>query len=152
VSKAAVIVNMILETGEPDQDYDHAPFDHIVAELAKEGFEGARHREFDKYQGVYIHIPHADRFWVQDWGGGGLILAPEDGAEPDPDDPDAPHRSPEISVPADENGADISDLLYYLERKGYKAEIAARQGLAAGCEFIDAELAKDGKLKRRGRK
>lgn len=35
-------------TGEPDQDYDHAFFDEIVRQLDKAGFKGATHKEFDK--------------------------------------------------------------------------------------------------------
>lgn len=53
-------------TGEPDQDYDHAFFDEIVRQLDKAGFKGATHKEFDKYQGIYLHVPGVDKFWVVD--------------------------------------------------------------------------------------
>lgn len=43
------------ETGEPDQDYDHEHYDAIVKALAKEGIK-AKHREFDKYQGIYLDL------------------------------------------------------------------------------------------------
>lgn len=67
VSKAKNIVEKLInETGEPDQDYDHEFYDAIVAQLAEAGFPGARHREFDKYQGVYINIPNAGKFWTVD--------------------------------------------------------------------------------------
>jgi len=53
-------------TGEPDQDYDHAFFDEIVRQLSKSGFKGAFHKEFDKYQGVYLSVPSIDTFWITD--------------------------------------------------------------------------------------
>lgn len=53
-------------TGEPDQDYDHEFFDEIVRQLSRAGFKGATHREFDKYQGVYLHVPGVDKFWIMD--------------------------------------------------------------------------------------
>lgn len=43
------------ETGEPDQDYDTEHFDTIVNALAKVGIK-AKHKEFDKYQGVYLDL------------------------------------------------------------------------------------------------
>jgi hypothetical protein len=53
-------------TGEPDQDYDHKFFDEIVRQLAKKGFKGATHRQFDLYQGVYLSVPSIDTFWIAD--------------------------------------------------------------------------------------
>lgn len=53
-------------TGEPDQDYDHEFFDAIVRQLDKAGFKGATHKMFDQYQGVYLHVPGVDKFWVVD--------------------------------------------------------------------------------------
>ena len=53
-------------TGEPDQDYDHAFFDAIVRQLSKAGFKGATHKEFDKYAGVYLSIPSIDKFWIEE--------------------------------------------------------------------------------------
>lgn len=55
-------LDLVLETGEPDQDYDHAFYDQVVAQLEAEGFE-ASHREFDKYQGVYIKVRGIGKFW-----------------------------------------------------------------------------------------
>lgn len=55
-------LDLVLETGEPDQDYDHDFYDQVVTQLEAEGFE-ARHREFDKYQGVYIEVRGIGRFW-----------------------------------------------------------------------------------------
>jgi hypothetical protein len=60
------ITDWLLETGEPDQDYDHEFFDEIVRQLEREGFSGAKHREFDKYQGVYLNVPGVDTFWVSE--------------------------------------------------------------------------------------
>lgn len=50
-------------TGEADQDYDHEFYDKIVEDLAKAGFDGAYHEEFDKYQGVYIEVPGIGTYW-----------------------------------------------------------------------------------------
>jgi hypothetical protein len=52
----------ITETGEPDQDYDHEFWDGIVAELKKAGFQ-AQHKEFDKYQGVYLRVSSPSKRW-----------------------------------------------------------------------------------------
>lgn len=57
-------LDLVLETGEPDQDYDHDFYDQVVTQLEAEGFE-ARHREFDKYQGVYIAVRGVGKFWHQ---------------------------------------------------------------------------------------
>jgi len=61
---AEQIVNRLLETGEADQDYDHEPWDAVVQSLNRNGFPGATHREFDKYQGIYLNVPGVDRFWL----------------------------------------------------------------------------------------
>lgn len=53
-------------TGEPDQDYDHEFFDKLVEQLAAAGVKGAIHKEFDKYQGVYLKVPGVDTFWMKD--------------------------------------------------------------------------------------
>ena len=53
-------------TGEPDQDYAHAFFDAIVKQLEEAGIAGATHKEFDKYQGVYLRVPDVDTFWIKD--------------------------------------------------------------------------------------
>ncbi len=53
-------------TGEPDQDYDKAAYDQMVAQLEAAGFPGATHREFDKYQGVFLRVPGVDKFWGVD--------------------------------------------------------------------------------------
>ena len=55
-----------LSTGEPDQDYDTATYDKVVEQLAAAGFSGATHREFDKYQGVYLAVPGVGKFWSTD--------------------------------------------------------------------------------------
>jgi hypothetical protein len=53
-------------TGEPDQNYDHAFFNEIVRQLARAGFKGATHHQFDLYQGVYLNVPGVDKFWIVD--------------------------------------------------------------------------------------
>lgn len=60
------IVDRLLEAGEPDQDYDHEMWDAVVNGLEEAGISGARHREFDKYAGVYLFVPHIGKFWVRD--------------------------------------------------------------------------------------
>lgn len=57
----------LVETGEADQDYDTEFFDEIVKQLAAAGYRGASHREFDKYQGVYLKVPGVDTFWIKDF-------------------------------------------------------------------------------------
>jgi hypothetical protein len=74
------IVDILLETGEPDQDYDHEPWDEIVRQLEAAGIHGAYHREFDKYQGVYLNVPHVGKFWHL--GGFDDVLFNEDTEEP----------------------------------------------------------------------
>jgi hypothetical protein len=64
VTNAAKIVDVLLETGEPDQDYDHGPWDAIVRELDYQGVKGVTHREFDKYQGTYLRVPYVGKFWL----------------------------------------------------------------------------------------
>ena len=71
---------LLTETGEPDQNYDHAIYDAITEEIGSWGFQ-ATHREFDKYQGIYIQIRGVDRFWFEDmiWGEASMkfLLYPE---------------------------------------------------------------------------
>ena len=55
-----------LATGEPDEDYDVAAYDQIVEQLAAAGFPGTTHKEFDKYQGVYLKVPGVGKFWTVD--------------------------------------------------------------------------------------
>jgi hypothetical protein len=70
---ADVTESTLSETGEPDQDYDHATYDAIVKALEKHGYE-ATHREFDKYQGVYLTVTGGgvhEKFWtVEGYGRG----------------------------------------------------------------------------------
>jgi len=82
---ADIVVNaddiMVKATGEPDQDYDHDFYDKIVEQLDAAGFPGATHREFDKYQGVYLNVPGIDKFWVRsvfvDNDGVNYVMVPE---------------------------------------------------------------------------
>lgn len=60
------------ETGEPDQDYDHAFFDAIISQLEDAGVPGATHREFDKYQGTYLAVPGVGTFWIDDFWSSGV--------------------------------------------------------------------------------
>ena len=67
-------------TGEADQDYDKETFDKIVEQIKAAGFE-ASHREFDKYQGVYINVKGVDTFWIKEVFYTGQ-MAEEDKAKP----------------------------------------------------------------------
>ncbi len=53
-------------TGEANQDYDKEFFDEIANQLESAGFPGITHREFDKYQGVYLNVPGVDKFWIKE--------------------------------------------------------------------------------------
>ena len=132
MSKAAVIVKVILgETGEADQDYDHETFDRIVELLDQAGYPGARHREFDKYQGVYLFVPNVDRFWASYESGAGLALIPED-------DP-WKHEDGEVTeIPIDqgEDGVQIHELVHYINQR-YASKFAQMRAQAAAEKFID---------------
>ena len=132
MSKAAVIVKVILgETGEPDQDYDHETFDSIVNQLAAAGYPGGWHREFDKYQGVYLVIPGVDKFWVS-YEGGPPALIPED-------DPQKTAEDEITEIPFDSNedgGVDISYLLDYINSR-YASKFAQMKAQADAENFID---------------
>lgn len=60
----------VTATGEPDQEYDHAFFDALCAKIEAEGFK-CRHKEFDKYQGVYLKVfkngKEVTTFWIKDF-------------------------------------------------------------------------------------
>jgi len=76
------------ETGEPDQDYDKEALDKVVEALKNDGFQ-ASHREFDKYQGIYLKVSKngkTEKFWMRDVDHlkeGGVIIhfQPESGKE-----------------------------------------------------------------------
>lgn len=66
----------ITETGEPDQEYDHQMYDAIASALEDAGYK-ATHREFDKYQGVYIDVEKdgkKDRIWTVDGDAHGMVV------------------------------------------------------------------------------
>jgi hypothetical protein len=65
MSKAKDTLKAITETGEPDQDYDQDFYNAVCKKLKKAGFD-CSHREFDKYQGVYIKIPGLTTLWTAD--------------------------------------------------------------------------------------
>lgn len=132
MSKAAVIVKVILgETGEPDQDYDHDTFDRIVALLDQAGYPGARHREFDKYQGVYLVVPGVDKFWSSYESGAGLSLIPEN----DPFKQEEGEVT-EIPIENDEDGVQVHHLVDYINQR-YAAKFAAAKAQADAEQFID---------------
>lgn len=55
------------ETGESDQDYDTDIYDAICTYIQAETGKKATHREFDKYQGVYIDVEGKGKFWTTDF-------------------------------------------------------------------------------------
>ena len=142
MSKAAVMVKLLLgETGEADQDYDHEVFDSIVNQLAAAGYPGGRHREFDKYQGVYLVIPGVDKFWAS-YEGGMPALIPENDPQKMQDD-----EVTEIPIDSDEDGGvDITYLLDYINNR-YAAKFAQMKAQADAENFIDRTF---GKKPRRG--
>lgn len=132
---ARLIVKMMLgETGEPDQDYDHSVYDQIVQQVAAAGYPGGKHREFDKYSGVYITIPGVDKFWsVHDSGGWEFALMPDSSQE---------DQTTEIPVTVDWGQSkvlDTSDLIEYINQK-YGAKFAQRKAQADAEDFIDTSF------------
>ena len=114
-SLAERIVARLLETGEADQDYDHGPWDAIVRELEYNGIPGATHREFDKYQSIYLNIPGVGRFWMTEDS-----LSDVFALVPDEDDAHNGYQ-PRILVPfwETDNGewtADVDSLVAYCEK------------------------------------
>lgn len=124
MSKAKDALKAIHETGEPDQDYNKDFYNAVCKKLKKAGFE-CSHREFDKYQGVYIQVKNPNvKIWTTDEYVTGVkskpttpheysftfekgtetyhyVLQPEDG--------------PELEVTYKEDGsANVSELTKYL--------------------------------------
>lgn len=66
MSKAQEALRAMHETGEADQDYDQKFYDAICKKLKASGFGNCTHREFDKYQGVYISVPGFGKIWTKD--------------------------------------------------------------------------------------
>jgi hypothetical protein len=62
-----VVQAQVTATGEPDQDYNHEVYDAIVKALGAAGYQ-AKHKEFDKYQGVFLTVSKdgkkLDTFWT----------------------------------------------------------------------------------------
>jgi hypothetical protein len=52
-------------TGEADQDYDHETYDAICKWLTRKTGQPCTHKEFDKYQGIYISV-RGLRIWTVD--------------------------------------------------------------------------------------
>ena len=53
-------------TGEADQDYDHAIYDAITNLIKRKTGLDASHKEFDKYQGVYVFVSSIGKIWTAD--------------------------------------------------------------------------------------
>ena len=125
------IVEILLgETGEADQDYNHEPYDDIVRQLTAAGYPGGRHREFDKYQGVYIVVPGVDKFWT-DFSGRVIMLMPEN-------DPRSAETGDVEKIPVwpEATGINIDNLLGYIKDR-YGAKFAQRKAQADAENFID---------------
>jgi len=110
-------------TGEPDQDYEFAPFDAIVKELVRKGYR-AFHKEFDKYQGVYIEVSKGgklvERFWEAGQHEYGDTI--EQFFRPELNETFGPNGiSPNVGVRLEKIGegtykADIFELIHHLKR------------------------------------
>lgn len=136
MSKAAVIVKLILgETGEADQDYDHEMMDKIVSDLAAAGFPGARHREFDKYRGVYLEIPNVGKLWLS-YEGGTPALVPEE-------DPHNTEEGATTEIPLDDGDGEISgEFLIDWINDRYAVKFAQMKAQADAENFIDRTFGK----------
>ena len=135
------------ETGEADQDYDHGPLDAIVRELDYNGIKGTTHREFDKYQGIYLRIPGVDKFWAIDGYWGGLVIvAPED-------DPDVNIPVTTWKVEGGEWNADVERLVEYCKKVNYELRIrsAHQAGEEEGRDFITQMAAEEPPQQRKRR-
>jgi len=126
-------------TGEPDQDYDHELYDEITNALSAEGFR-ASHKEFDKYQGVYIKVDGDnvhEKFWTEDV----FFTGEREG------DPAAttftykpgteaqhliliPESQPDVKIQYDAGSGDVGDILAYLESKRPQKKGAALSRVA----------------------
>ena len=128
------ITATVTATGEPDQDYDHAFFDAIVTELGQHGMGGS-HREFDKYQGVYLDVTRegkrVGRFWVsgiETFNGPGGEEASD--VEFTPDQMDVAVHVLVMPV-GDQYVANVDDLLEFLKLpsgKGNEMDAAVTSG------------------------
>lgn len=128
---AAKIVGVLLgETGEPDQDYDHDLMNGLVVALEKAGYPGGWHREFDKYQGVYMVVPGVDKFWLS-YEGGMPVLIPEN-------DPLKHSEDETTEIPVDETPEYLVD---YVDQR-YKTKFAIARADAEARKFMDQALAK----------
>jgi hypothetical protein len=136
MSRAAVLVKVILgETGEPDQDYDHDLMNEIVAGLTKAGYPGARHREFDKYQGVYLFVPNVGKFWLS-YEGGMPALIPEE--DPFSNQDEEGHTT---EIPIVWEGEASADVLVEWINQRYAAKFAQMRAQADAEKFIDRSMA-----------
>jgi hypothetical protein len=114
---AVKIVDVLLETGEADQDYDQGFYDLLVEELEQAGITGARHKEFDKYQGVYLFIPHVGKFWTVGDDGLSKTLQLED-------EPDRQFNIGYFTYNQGQDTAieDVSELIEFCKRKIIRAQ------------------------------
>jgi hypothetical protein len=122
MSKANDVFKVLCETGEPDQDYDHEFYNAICKKLKKAGFD-CSHKEFDKYQSVYILVRGYGKFWTKESyytgikKGEGTTFTYEQGTETEhvflqPEDNDT-----EIEVTRQGDKVDVKELLAYLRDK-----------------------------------
>lgn len=128
MSKAKDVLKTLHETGEPDQDYDHEFYSAVCKKLKKAGFGDCSHREFDKYQGVYISIPGFGKLWTKDVyysgvkkkeAGSGSTFSYEKGTETEHVLlwPEGEEEDFEIEVTRKDGKVDVSQLTSYLRSK-----------------------------------
>ena len=131
-------------TGEPDQDYDHEIYDALAKALKVEGYE-ATHKEFDKYQGVYLKVRGQgvyETFWTED-----EFFTGEREGDPaattftyKPGTEQAhyifyPESQPEVKIQY-EPGGDVSEFVAFLESKRPQKKGAA--SVSRGAEAVGA--------------
>lgn len=102
----------INETGEADQDYDKDFFDGVVKKLGEAGLT-ASHKEFDKYQGVYIFVSGVDKFWIKEYNESSKWNIEEYTIYPEKE----PDVEIVISADGDDKAIDVSELIAYCKKR-----------------------------------
>lgn len=120
ISKMRENKKKLSETGEPDQDYNHEFYDAIANELKKEGYQ-VKHREFDKYQGIYLDISKdgkkIDRFWGEDGSDDSIIIYPEK----------EPNKKFEVIVSDNDHEVYLGKLSFYLNKVSKKVKESSEE-------------------------
>ena len=117
-------------------------WDAVVAGLEKAGIPGARHREFDKYQGVYLNVPSVGKFWAKEVHHITSVTRYLELIPPDSDGDES------VEVPIHKgfknapSTAEVDDLVAYCQKV-----VSAKRLAHSMRNFVDTELAKPVKPK-----